>query len=184
MKYFPKLSGERIYLSPLNINDADIYAKWLNEKNISENLGIDDVVIDYDNISKWLNNIKSKYTFAIVLREDDKLIGCCGFEKIDLIHQNASLKIFIGDEENRGQGYGKEAIKLLIDYGFNNLNINNIMVTVFSFNNKALKLYKSLGFKMIGIRRKCYYFKGKYYDEIFMEILKDEYKEIEPFICL
>ena len=90
--------------------------------------------------------------------------------------------MFVGDEQNRGKGYGKEAIKLLLEYGFNNLNLNNIMLKVYSFNKRAVKLYESLGFQKIGTRHKSHYSKGKYYDEIYMELLKEEYNEIEPFI--
>ena len=122
------------------------------------------------------------YNFAIVLKDSDKLIGNCSLEDMDLIHRNAVLGIFIGDEEERGKGYGKEAIKLLLEYGFNNLNLNNIMLNVYSFNTRAIKVYESLGFKKCGTRHKSHYFKGQYYDEIQMEILKEEYNEIEPFI--
>ena len=118
----------------------------------------------------------------INLKENDELIGNCSFTEIDLIHRNAMLGIFIGDEKNRGNGYGKEAIKLLLEYGFNNLNLNNIMLNVYEFNKGAIKVYESLGFKKFGTRHKSYYFKGKFYDEIQMEILKEEYNEIEPFI--
>ena len=70
----------------------------------------------------------------------------------------------------------------MLDYSFNNLNLNNIILKVYSFNKKAIKLYESLGFKKFGVRHKTYYFKGEFYDEIYLEVLKDEYNEIEPFI--
>lgn len=184
MKYFPKLNGLNIYLSPMNIEDAPLYVKWLNNKEVSENIGRDNITVTLEYEKEWIKKNQSSYVFAIVLKEKDILIGNCGFNEIDLIHKKATLGIFIGDSENRGKGYGKEAIKLLLDYGFNNLNINNIMLKVYSFNTKAIKCYESLGFKKIGTRRKCHYLKDKYYDEVFMEILKDEYSEIEPFICV
>ena len=184
MKYFPKLMGSRLYLSPMNIEDVSIYVKWLNDKTVSENIGLDMKVTTLDGEKDWLKKHQNDYNFAIVLKENNDLIGNCGFDTMDLIHRNASLKIFIGDEENRGKGYGKEAIKLLLEYGFNNLNLNNIMLNVYSFNTRAIKVYESLGFKKFGTRHKSHYFKGKFYDEIQMEILKEEYNEIEPFIYL
>lgn len=182
MKYFPKLVGSRLYLSPMNVEDAPIYVKWLNDKTVSENIGLDMKVTTLEGEKEWLKKNLNNYNFAIVLKESDELIGNCGFDEIDLIHQNAKLSILIGEEEKRGQGYGKEAIKLLLEYGFNNLNLNNIMLNVYSFNTRAIKVYESLGFKKFGTRHKSHYFKGKFYDEIQMEILKDEYSEIEPFI--
>lgn len=182
MKYFPKIVGDHLYLSPMNVEDAPIYVKWLNDKTVSENLGLDTKVTTLEGEKEWLKRCQNQYNFAIVLKENDKLIGNVSFGDVDLIHRNAMLQIFIGDEENRGQGYGKEAIKLLLEYGFNNLNLNNIMLNVYSFNKRAIKLYESLGFKKFGTRHKSHYFKGQFYDEIQMEILKDEYREIEPFI--
>lgn len=182
MKYFPKIVGDRLYLSPMNVEDAPIYVKWLNDKTVSENLGLDTKVTTLEGEKEWLKRSQNQYNFAIVLKKDDKLIGNISFGDVDLIHRNAMLQIFIGDEENRGKGYGKEAIKLLLEYGFNNLNLNNIMLNVYSFNKRAIKVYESLGFKKFGTRHKSHYFKGQFYDEIQMEILKDEYSEIEPFI--
>ena len=182
MKYFPKLMGSSLYLSPLCTEDASIFVKWMNDKVISENIGTDSMVSSVEGEIKWLRENQNDYNFGIVLKNGDLLIGECGFSQIDLIHGKATLMIFIGEEKNRGQGYGKEAIKLLLEYGFNNLNLNNIMLKVYSFNKKAIKLYESLGFKKFGVRHKSHYFKSQYYDEIYMEILKDEYDEIEPFI--
>ncbi len=182
MKYFPKIVGDHLYLSPMNVEDAPIYVKWLNDKTVSENLGLDTKVTTLEGEKEWLKRCQNQYNFAIVLKENDKLIGNVSFGDVDLIHRNAMLQIFIGDEQNRDRGYGKEAIKLLLEYGFNNLNLNNIMLNVYSFNKRAIKLYESLGFKKFGTRHKSHYFKGQFYDEIQMEILKDEYSEIEPFI--
>ena len=182
MKYFAKLMGNRLYLSPLCTDDASIFVKWLNDKTVSENIGLDTKVMTVEREKEWLSANQNDYNFGIVLKEGDELIGFCGLSYVDLIHRNAELKIFIGDDKNRSQGYGKEAIKLLLDYSFNNLNLNNIILKVYSFNKKAIKLYESLGFKKFGVRHKTYYFKGEFYDEIYLEVLKDEYNEIEPFI--
>lgn len=182
MKYFPKLVGNRLYLSPMSVEDAAIYVKWLNDPTVSENIGMDTKITTLESEKEWLKENQNKYNFAIVLKENDKLIGNISLIEVDLVHRNAVLGIFIGDDSNRGKGYGKEAIKLLLEYGFNNLNLNNIMLNVYSFNKRAIKVYESLGFKKFGTRHKSHYFKGKFYDEIQMEILKEEYSEIEPFI--
>ena len=184
MEYFPKLDGYNIYLSPMSLDDASIYVRWLNDFTISENIGIDSKIITLSSLKKWLSDNLNSYNFTIILKDTSKPIGIINLYDTDLIHQKASLAMFIAEAENRNKGYGKEAIKLLLEYSFNNLNLNNIMLKVYSFNKRAIKLYESLGFKKIGIRHKSHYYKGKYYDEIYMEILKEEYNEIEPFIYL
>ena len=90
------------------------------------------------------------------------------------MRQCAEVGLFIGDEENRNKGYGAEALNLLLDYCFDYLNVNNVMLKVFSFNERAINCYRKLGFKEIGRRRQSYYLKGKFYDEVFMDILKSE----------
>lgn len=77
--------------------------------------------------------------------------------------------------EARNKGYGTEAIQLILDYGFNYLNLNNIKLDVLSFNERAIACYKKCGFKEYGRRRKSEFINGKYYDRISMDILKEEF---------
>ncbi|MDF2589109.1 MAG: family N-acetyltransferase [Anaerocolumna sp.] len=174
MKYFKKLVGERIYLSPMNPADAETYTKWLNDLEVTDGLGNSIRITSLDNERAWIQQNSGQYEFAIVRLEDDKLLGNCGFHNIDHLRQCSELGLFIGDEENRNQGYGAEVLNLLLDYGFNYLNFNNVMLKVFSFNERAINCYKKVGFKEIGRRRKSYYVKGKFYDDVFMDILKED----------
>ena len=96
-------------------------------------------------------------------------------EKFDSINRNAVLGIFIGDKEYRSKGYGKEAIELILDFGFNYLNLHEIKLDVMAFNERAQKCYKKCGFKEYGRRRESVYLNGKYYDVISMDILRREF---------
>ena len=126
-------------------------------------------------IDKTLKN--NDLNFAIVNLEKDELIGNCGFANISYQNRIGTVGIFIGDESNRSNGYGTETLKLLLDYGFNYLNLNNIMLTVKSFNERAIKCYEKVGFKEFGRRRESYFLNGKYYDDVHMDILASEFKE-------
>jgi RimJ/RimL family protein N-acetyltransferase len=64
----------------------------------------------------------------------------------------------------------------MLDYGFNVLNLNNIILKVYSFNIRAIKSYEKVGFKLIGLRRQARIFGNKKYDEIFMDILAEEFE--------
>lgn len=178
MKYFKKLVGERIYLSTMNLEDAEEYTKWLNDFNVTDYIGKSSSLVTLEGEKLWLDNTlkKSDYQFAIVRSEDDTLIGNCGFDSIDHIKRTATLGIFIGEEENRSLGYGTESLNLLLDYGFNYLNLHNIILFVFSFNERAIAAYKKVGFKEIGKRREAYFLNGKYYDIVSMDILSNEFK--------
>ncbi|MDO7205773.1 GNAT family protein [Paraclostridium bifermentans] len=61
----------------------------------------------------------------------------------------------MGDKDNWGNGYGKEALSLLLDFGFNLLNLNNIVLKVYSFNKQAIKCYSKIGFKEAGRLREA-----------------------------
>ena len=176
MKYFKKIEGEKVYLSPMNLEDIEKYVKWMNDFSTTDGLGSSSKVTTFESERAWLiNNMdKKEQQFAIVLKETDKLIGNCGFCDINYLHQKGEVGLFIGEEENRSKGYGTEALSLLVEYGFNYLNLKNIMLKVFSFNKRAIKSYEKIGFKVFGKRTEVYYLNGKWYDEYFMEILRKE----------
>ena len=86
------------------------------------------------------------------------------------------LGMVIGEKEYWGQGYGQEAVKLLVDYGFNLLNLNSIMLGAFEFNARALRCYERAGFKVIGRRRQARIIGGRKYDAVLMDILAEEFR--------
>lgn len=177
MKYFKKLVGEKIYLSPMRVEDAEIYAKWFNDFSVTDGTASSSRVTSLDAEKEWISKNHNQYEFAIVRLEDDKVIGNCGYNELNHLCQSGAIGLFIGDEENRNKGYGQETINLLLDYGFNYLNLNNIMLKVFSFNERAINCYKKVGFKEIGRRRQSYYLKGKFHDDVYMDILKKEFQQ-------
>ena len=182
MRYFEKISGDRLYLSPMNVEDKEIYTKWMNDKSVTENTGSYYRMISLSMEEEWINNKSKGYNFAIVLREGNRLIGNVSLVDVHPVNQTATLGVFIGEKGDRNKGYGKEAIKLLLEYGFNTLNLNNIMLSVYSFNKTAIRTYEKIGFKMIGFRRNAIYRDGKFYNDIYMDILKSDYNDLKEFI--
>jgi RimJ/RimL family protein N-acetyltransferase len=83
--------------------------------------------------------------------------------------------IFIGEKSYWNRGYGEEALRLLMDYAFNLLNLNNLMLNVYAFNSRAINCYKKIGFKEVGRRRQARRIQGKSYDIIYMDILAEEF---------
>lgn len=177
MKYFKKLIGERIYLSPRNNEDIEKFTEWLNDFGTTDYIGRSAYITTLEGEKRYFEESSNKnYNFFIVTLNEDKLIGTVGLENYDSINRTAVLGIFIGDKDYRSKGYGTEAIQLILDYGFNYLNLNNIKLDLMSFNERALKCYKKCGFKEYGRRRKCKYINGKYYDSIEMDILSSEFE--------
>lgn len=178
MKYFKKLVGESIYLSPRNMEDVEKYTKYFNDFETTDYTGRSGVLLTLEEEKEYLaNTFNSKqYFFSIIKLENDEMIGTVSLEDVNFIDRIATLGIFIGEKEERNKGYGTEAIKLLLDYSFNYINLNNIKLDVMEFNERAIQCYKKCGFKEYGRRRKCRYINGKYYDSINMDILKEEFK--------
>ena len=164
MKYFKKLLGDRIYLSPRNSQDIEQFTEWLNDFETTDYLGRSSELMTLEGEKEFLEKDNNpEATFVIVTINDDKMIG------------TVSLGIFIGDKEYRNKGYGTEAIKLILEYGFEYMNLHNIKLDLMEFNDRALKCYKKCGFKEYGRRRKCKFVNGKYYDTISMDVLAEEF---------
>lgn len=177
MKYFKKLLGEKIYLSPRNTEDVEKFVKWLNDFETTDYIGRSGALVTIEAEKEYLEkHTKEEATFGIVELKTDELIGSISLEDISYINRRATLGVFIGEKESRNKGYGTEAIKLILDYGFNYLNLNNIKLDVMEFNERAIACYKKCGFKEYGRRRKSEFTNGKYYDRISMDILAEEFK--------
>ena len=178
MKFYKKLIGDRIYLSPQNTEEIEKFTEWMNDFKVTDYIGRSNKVITYEDEKAYFEkSIEDTYQFFIVTKDEDKLIGTISLNKIDLVNRVSTLGIFIGDKGYRDKGYGTEAIRLLLDFGFNYLNLNNIKLDLISFNERALKCYKKCGFKEYGRRRQSIFINGEYYDTIEMDILANEFTE-------
>jgi len=133
---------------------------------------LEDELKFYESISA--NN--DTYTFAIEAKEDEELIGGCGINAIDWKNSTATVGIFIGKEGFLSKGYGTDAMKILINFIFNEMNINKIKLDVYSFNVRAINCYEKLGFKKEGTLRNEIFREGKYHDILVYGMFKDEFK--------
>jgi len=183
MAYFKKLIGTKCYLSPCSQEEASKWTEWDNDLEIAIPLG-DEAYTPYtlekmrdilDEVSKDQSHI-----FSIVNLETDKAIGRCLLFNIDQVNRQATLGIVIGEKEYWGKGYGKDAIKLLLDYGFNLLNLNSIMLGTFSFNERAQACFRKVGFKEIGRRRQARIIGEKKFDLVLMDMLANEFES--PYV--
>ncbi len=182
MKYFKKIIGKKCYLSPICYDDAQAYTEWLNDLQVAMNMDIVDQQISLYREKDILENMirKGEYIFGIIDMDTNKLIGNCGLHEINQKDQSCILGIFIGEKDYWNQGYGEEASTLILDYAFSVLNMHNVSLKVFEFNKRAVRCYEKCGFKIIGRKRESFFFAGKRFDEIYMDILAQEFKS--PYI--
>lgn len=178
--HFRKMRGDRCYLSPLDIDDAEKFTRWLNDLDITQYLTLSSANISLLSEKEFLPTLVKEHNYAIVDSASDVMIGSCGLNDVDYLNRTAELGLFIGDKKFLGQGYGREAIRLLLNYAFNILNLQNIILKVYSFNERAIKCYQAVGFREIGRRRKAVIRNRQSYDIIYMDILCDEFCSQNP----
>lgn len=109
--------------------------------------------------------------FGIELIETRTLIGLAILKKINMIHRQAELAIYLGDEENRGKGYASEAVESLCDFGFRSLGLHRIWLEVRTDNTAAVRLYERCGFDVEGELRDAVYKNGRFYNALIMSRL-------------
>lgn len=180
MKYFPKLIWEKVYLSPLNPEDAEIMTKWMNNMEITNGTHKSPQIFwlaqcknRLENSTKW-----NSFPFAIIEKNWDKLIWTTTLDSVNFINQTASLGIMIWDIQNHNKWYGEDAINTLLDFWFNTLNLYNIYLWVKSFNKGWIACYKKCGFKEIWTRHHCEYCQWEWHDLIFMELMKPDREKL------
>ena len=181
MKFFKKLIGDRIYLSPQGISDEEIetFTKWLNDFEVTDYTGrtsnVTTISGEKDYFDVTLKDTDRRQ-FSIVSINENKLVGTVGLEHINWVERSAILGIFIGEEDFRSNGYGTEAIRMLLEFGFKYLNLHSIRLDLLSVNERAHKCYLKCGFKDTGCSREQIYLNGKYYDKLHMDILENEFE--------
>lgn len=174
------LKGQNVKLTALREEDIVKLEQWYND---IEFLRFYDMVSAVPKSKRELHEMiheitqsHDKYIFAIRSNIDETLIGVTGFENILWNNGTAVIYIGIGDKFFRGKGFGKEALALTMQFGFNELNLHRIQLNVLSYNTPALNLYESLGFKKEGVYREFIHRDGIRFDMYLYGILRSEWR--------
>jgi UDP-4-amino-4,6-dideoxy-N-acetyl-beta-L-altrosamine N-acetyltransferase len=173
--------GDKCYLSPISLDDAERFTEWVNDLELGLFMLFSTQIYDLDKERETLKQImRDNESFAIVEKDNNKAIGICGLVNVDVVHRHAQFGIFIGDKTYWNRGIGTEATLLTLDHAFNNINLNNVSLEVYSFNQRAIHCYEKVGFKYVG-RRRDYIFKaGKYHDVLIYDMLAEEFQS--PYV--
>lgn len=175
--YYKKYDGDRIYLSPLNIDDVQLYTRWMNDETLTSGLSNCKFLFNDLNEREWIENAmrKGDYNFAVIRKSDNLPIGIYGLEVKDQVSRRYHVGGHIGDYENRGQGYGTEALKLISKFAFEILNAKTLFSGVFAFNKASLRHIEKAGYTICGHFRNAYYYNGVYHDEVCIEMTREDY---------
>lgn len=171
--------GEKVILRAYKEEDAIKAHRFVNDKELITNLSNSiPFPMTYEEelgfVKSQKKNNEGTYNFAIEAIENKEYIGGCGINKVNWQTRVAELGIMIGNKEYWGKGYGTDAIKVLIKFMFEEMNINKISLGVYSFNKRAIRCYEKCGFKVEGVLKQEVYTGGKYYDKILMALFKED----------
>ena len=173
------LKGRHLYLRPLLAEDADgDYLQWFNDEEICRGNSHHVIPHTKEKILDYIRHAHAtsdEFILAIALNENGKHIGNIALQAIDLVYRSADLTIIIGDTSAWGKGYGAEAAGLLVNHGFNAMNLHRISCATFDTNTAMKKLALSLGMREEGRRREAAYKDGKYVDVIEFGMIKPDY---------
>lgn len=173
-------TGEKVRLREYRKEDAKQAQLYINDPEVKRLLhpGIP-FLVTFEDEQRWIEGIsgtkEAGYSFAIETLEDQKYIGGCGINSLDWKNSVAVVGIMIGDQNYWGKGFGTDAMKILIRFIFEQMNINKIRLHVFSYNQRAIKSYEKCGFIQEGILRQEIFRDGKYFDDIVMGITRSEF---------
>jgi RimJ/RimL family protein N-acetyltransferase len=113
---------------------------------------------------------------AIHIRDTDRLVGTCAFSQLDGDNGSTLYHITIGEHDAWGHGYGTEATELMLEHAFTRLSLHRVGLTVFEFNTRALRAYEKCGFVVEGRARQAIFRDGRFWDEIHMSILLEDWE--------
>ena len=113
---------------------------------------------------------------AIHIRDTDRLIGTCAFSQLDGDNGSTLFHITIGEPDAWGKGYGTETTQLMLDHAFTRLALHRVALTVFEYNSRAIRAYEKSGFTIEGRARQAIFRDGRFWDEIHMSILLEEWE--------
>ena len=169
------LESERILLKPVETEDLEFLLTLRWDKDIMNYL-IHNPISMKDQKDWYAGLKKNDIALSIFQKEDGNMniMGTIGLYDISHRHQRAIWRIRIAPKF-QGKGYAKEAIDMLLDYGFNTLNLNKIISDSFAENDAIVNLTLKLGFRQEGLLKEHYFHRGKYRDAIQFGLLREEY---------
>ena len=182
----PLFENEHICLGPIDHDvDPQIESKWTHDAGYLRMLSADvarplssaQLKKRYKKIEKEMEESKSMIYFTIRMRSDDRLIGFARLHWIEWSNGSGKLELGIGDEQDRRQGYGTEALEMLLRYAFAELNLYRLAAEIPEYNSPALRLFEKCGFVEEVRRRQALNRFGRRWDLIQMGILRREWEQ-------
>jgi RimJ/RimL family protein N-acetyltransferase len=186
--------GQDIRFGPIDHEkDAEVEAKWTHDSDFMRMLEtmparpMSAAMIrkQYEKLEKKIDEDKNLYHFMIRAKADDRLIGTADVHRIEWANSNGFLRLGIGAAEDRGKGYGTQALRMLLRFAFAELNLFRVSAVVPEYNEAAIALLKKFGFVQEVCRRKALERDGRRWDLYVFGLLSDEWRnQAQPWAAV
>jgi RimJ/RimL family protein N-acetyltransferase len=173
--------GKRVRLRAAEPEDLPRFVAWLNDPEVQAGLSLF-LPFSLREEQNWyeemLKGPADQHVLVIEICEGETWApaGTCGFHAIDWRNRFAELGIAIGDKVYWNQGYGTEVVRLLLQHGFQTLNLHRIFLRVFANNPRAIRSYEKAGFVHEGRLRQSEFKHGEYVDVLIMSVLRPDWE--------
>jgi RimJ/RimL family protein N-acetyltransferase len=172
-----------VYLRALDEGDLERTLRWHNDPELYATLGDTFRFVGRAAEAEWLRRktsyLPNEVNVAICLREDGEHVGNAYLRDIDWVSRRATLHIFLSGTEHRGKGYGRQAVQLLLQHAFAQLNLHRIELMVLADNLPAIRAYERCGFQTEGRLRQNVFKRGAYADSLIMSVLAADVPPVE-----
>jgi len=170
-----ELFKDNIKLRAIETSDAEVLKDMINDPELEFMVHGWSLPVSLEQQIEWIKNLDSK-VFRFIVEWKSNIVGTCSISSIDYKNSTAALNIkLIGDSNIRGKGIGTTSLQLLIQYCFDELNLNCLTASILEYNIPSLKLFYKCGFKKDGVLRSRIYKKGMYHNTVQLSFLKKEY---------
>ncbi len=172
------IAGEHIILRAFEREDAERCYRWMNDPNIVRTLK-SRYPIAFQNEIEWLDRAMhgsvsdSERHFAIERKDDRTHIGNASIHDIEWVSRTAAFGLFIGEPSAWNRGFGSDAIRTLVRFAFDEMNLQKLRINVFDYNDRAKHVLEAQGFVQEGRLRSEFYREGTYHDIVILSIFRD-----------
>lgn len=176
----PELESERLLLKRLSMTHCtEEYVAWLNNPQVYQFLetGGNYTLADLRNYLASVEARPDMLFWAIHIKSNNVHIGNVKIDPINKKHGLGEYGILMGNPEEWGKGYAKEASLSIINYCFKIVNLRKITLGVVEKNVAAIKLYESLGFEVEGVYKKHGLYNNEYLDTVRMALFNTKYRD-------
>jgi ribosomal-protein-alanine N-acetyltransferase len=176
------LKGKSVLLRPVKRSDISCFLKWFNDPEVVQyvELYMPMTEMSEEKYIEELGTTRAKrdaqFVMEVIEGASTKPIGTCGLHEIDSKDRKAIFGMVIGEKDYWSKGYGTEAARLIVNYGFQQLNLHRISSGAFAFNERSIKLQKKIGFREEGCLREAFFKNGQYHDLVLLGLLREEWR--------